>query len=79
MRTFYQKLHPVERSSKYQWPADKLTDKEMAILYQWRQKTKTPINHLLRQAIEQLDRIIKGVDNETIHTRDKKQVTKAIR
>lgn len=59
MRTFYQKLHLVQRASKYQWPADKLTDKEMTILYQWRQKTKTPINHLLRQAIEQLDRIIK--------------------
>lgn len=58
MRTFYQKLHPVQRASKYQWPADKLTDKEMAILYQWRQKTKTPINQLLRQAIEELNKII---------------------
>lgn len=46
--------------AKYQWPADKLRDEEMAILYNWRSKTKTPINHLLRQAIQELNQIIEG-------------------
>lgn len=58
-KTFERKMHPSTRQMpKYQWPADKLTNKEMAILYGWRQKTSTPINHLLRQAIEELNRII---------------------
>ena len=45
--------------NKYQWPADKLTEKEMAILYNWRQRTKIPINQLLAQAIVLLDKIVK--------------------
>ncbi len=46
--------------TKYQWPADKLTNEEMAILYRWREKTKTPINHLLQQVIIEMEKIIKG-------------------
>ena len=45
---------------KYQWPSDRLTDKEMVILYKWRQKTKTPINHLLQQAIILMDKLVKN-------------------
>ena len=45
--------------SKYQWPADKVTEKEMAILCSWRKQTKTPINTLLSQAIIEMDKIIK--------------------
>ena len=44
--------------NKYQWPADKLTDTEMTILYEWRRRTGTPINHLLRQAIDEVNKII---------------------
>lgn len=35
----------------YQWPADKLTAIEMAILHRLRQETGRPINHLLREAV----------------------------
>ena len=49
--------------SKYQWPASQLSDKEMNILYQWRLKTKTPINYLLKQSIIELDRIIRKEHN----------------
>jgi len=45
-------------TSKYQWPADRISDNEMAILHMWREKTKTPINHLLAQAVKELDKII---------------------
>lgn len=45
--------------SKYQWPADKLGEAEMLILHTWRGKTGTPINHLLRQAITEVDKLIK--------------------
>lgn len=45
--------------NKYQWPADRLSEKEMAILYEWRKKTDTPINHLLSQAVILMDKIIK--------------------
>ena len=46
------------RISKYQWPADKLTEYEMGILYKWRVRTSTPINTLLKQAVIELDKII---------------------
>lgn len=35
----------------YVWPASGITSKEMAILYNWRKRTKTPITELIRQAI----------------------------
>ena len=57
-KALYHRLHPIKNNSKYQWPADKLTDKEMAILYNWRERTKTPINYLLQQAINELSKII---------------------
>ena len=38
----------------YQWPANKLTATEMAILYRLRETTGKPINQLLREAILKL-------------------------
>lgn len=61
MRTtqqFKRAMNHSSNNSKYQWPANQLTEKEMAILHRWRELTKTPINHLLKQAIEELNQII---------------------
>ena len=41
-------------TKNYQWPADKLTATEMAILYRLREATGKPINQLLREAILKL-------------------------
>ena len=38
-------------TKNYQWPANKLTATEMAILYRLREATGKPINQLLREAI----------------------------
>lgn len=38
-------------AGKYQWPADRLTEKEMAILYKLREETHKPINQLLQEII----------------------------
>ena len=38
-------------TSKYQWPASRLGDKEMALLFQEKQKAKTSICELLRRAV----------------------------
>lgn len=45
--------------TKYQWPASRLTSREMAILASWRESTGLPITECLRQAVELLDRIIR--------------------
>lgn len=37
--------------SKYQWPASRLGGKEMALLFQEKQKAKTSICELLRRAV----------------------------
>jgi hypothetical protein len=37
--------------SKYQWPASRLDEKEMALLFQEKQKTKNSICELLRRAV----------------------------
>ena len=47
-----------EERRGYQWPASGLTGNEMAILADWREKTKTPISELLRQAVEKINKII---------------------
>lgn len=38
-------------TGKYQWPASRLGDKEMALLFQEKQKAKTSICELLRRAV----------------------------
>jgi hypothetical protein len=37
--------------SKYQWPASRLDEKEMALLFHEKQKTKKSICELLRRAV----------------------------
>jgi len=43
----------------YQWPASALTRNDMKILCEWHRKTGTPISQLLKQAIEECDKIIR--------------------
>jgi hypothetical protein len=50
----------VDERRGYQWPASSLTGKEMAILAGWREKTGTPISHLLKQSILEMDKIVNG-------------------
>ena len=38
---------------KYQWPANRLTPADMAILYHLREKTGVPINQLLQAVVAQ--------------------------
>jgi len=38
-------------TSKYQWPASRLGDQEMALLFWEKQKTKRSICELLRRAV----------------------------
>jgi len=45
---------------RYQWPADKLSPEDMAVLYHLRAATGTPINHLLREAIYKLEAALKS-------------------
>ena len=42
---------PKAPRPKYQWPANKITTDDMAILYHLRRRTGTPINKLLQEAI----------------------------
>ena len=42
---------PKAPRPKYQWPANKITTDDMAILYHLRSRTGTPINRLLQEAI----------------------------
>ena len=42
---------PQAVPAKYQWPANKITPEDMAILYHLRRRTGTPINKLLQEAI----------------------------
>jgi hypothetical protein len=36
---------------KYSWPASAVSEKDMQILYDMRQKTKKPISKLIKEAI----------------------------
>lgn len=38
---------------RYPWPASRLTEEEMQILYEQRQKQKKPITQLLKEAVRQ--------------------------
>ena len=40
--------------SKYQWPSSALSEKEMRALYKEKLKTQTPINQLIKKAINQM-------------------------
>lgn len=61
--------------NKYQWPASRLDEKEMALLFQTKQKTRKSICELLRQAVH----IAYGevADDENINNKkDKKTLRK---
>lgn len=50
-----------EETRGYQWPASKLTGYEMEILAEWRERTGTPISHLLQQTVLKCqEMIVKG-------------------
>lgn len=44
---------------RYQWPASSLTPEEMAILYHLGERTGTPINKLLKEAVRRLEEALK--------------------
>ncbi|MCL4704850.1 hypothetical protein KJ068_06800 [bacterium] len=47
------------KTPRYQWPASGLTPEEMAILYHLRERTGTPINKLLKEAVRKLGEALK--------------------
>ena len=49
--------------SKYQWPASSLDEKEMALLFHEKQKTKKSICELLRRAVHIAYGEIAGEEN----------------
>jgi len=49
---------------KYQWPASALTPKDMAVLYDWRKQTGTPITELLRRAVQVCKELVEGGMND---------------
>ena len=51
-------------TKNYQWPANKLTATEMAILYRLREATGKPINQLLREAILKMGEAGDGEDSK---------------
>ena len=50
--------------SKYQWPASRLDEKEMALLFQEKQKTKKSICELLRRAVHIAYGEVAGDEND---------------
>ena len=54
-----------QNAKNYQWPANKLTAIEMAILYRLREQTGMPINFLLREAVLQF-KIPANVETEPL-------------
>ena len=45
----------LDKEKNYQWPASKLTGREMAVLYRVREKTGIPISQLLKAAVAQFE------------------------
>ena len=39
-------------NESYPWPASKLTEKEMAILYKIKQRIKKPVTVLIKEAVQ---------------------------
>ncbi len=57
--------------NKYQWPASRLDEKEMALLFQEKQRTKESICELLRRAVHIAYGEVAGKEN---NDRRKKEV-----
>jgi len=49
---------PKAPRPRYQWPANKITPDEVAILFRLRENTGTPINQLIQEAIRKLGEAI---------------------
>lgn len=49
---------PQAPPAKYQWPANKITPDDMAILFHLRSRTGTPINKLLQEAIRKFGEVM---------------------
>ena len=47
-------VKPKAPRPKYQWPANRITSEDMAILYHLRASTGTPINQLIQEAIRKM-------------------------
>ena len=50
--------------SKYQWPASRLDEKEMTLLFRIKQKTRKSICELLRQAVHIAYDEVAGDEND---------------
>jgi len=61
-------MNQADETKGYQWPASALTDKEMEILYEWREKTGTPICQLLKQSINLCQDVITGEGVRSCYT-----------
>jgi len=46
----------LDKEKNYQWPASRLTGREMAMLHRIRERTGIPITELLKAAVAQFER-----------------------
>ena len=56
---------PKAPRPKYQWPANKITTDDMAILYHLRRRTGTPINRLLQEAIRKFGEVMQAASESS--------------
>ena len=56
---------PKAPRPKYQWPANKITTDDMAILYHLRRRTGTPINKLLQEAIRKFGEVMQAASESS--------------
>ena len=53
-------IKPKAPRPKYQWPANRITSEDMAILYHLRSRTGTPINRLIQEAIRKMGKVMQA-------------------
>ena len=53
-------VKPKAPRPKYQWPANRITQEDMAILYHLRASTGTPINQLIQEAIRKMGEVMEA-------------------
>ena len=51
-------VRPKAPRPKYQWPANRITSEDIAILYHLRVRTGTPINQLIQEAIRKFGEVM---------------------
>ena len=59
---------PKAPRPKYQWPANKITTDDMALLYHLRSRTGTPINKLLQEAIQKFGEVMQAASESSEQT-----------